>query len=269
MGTRELMVPKTGLTLQDQVELGRKMVVLKDKDARETLILNCVPMVKSLAHTFCFNRPSEYDDVFQNGILGVLEAIEKYDYTKNVKFTSYAYYYAQRRIITNFREQMPVKITERAYFNSTIIKTTIEFYVSNFQKEPTNEELAELTLLPLETVKTLRSFNAGTAAVDYDKIPAMFDGKNGEVAGDVAVLIEKAAANKRSREILREALKTLNENERQIIRDRYLSDTKRTLKELSLEQDVNITSIVKREKKALKKLLAYLASINVSFDELI
>ncbi len=163
--TGELMVPIYGLTLKDQVELGRKMILYQDNAAREALILNCVPMVKALAPGYtCY---CSYDDVFQYGMLGAMDAIDKYDYTKNVKFTSYAFFFIQKRIITGIREQLPVSINERDYFRSSLVKSSIKAYVDEFGDEPSDEYVADITGLASSDVAHFRKYDVASISVSF------------------------------------------------------------------------------------------------------
>ncbi len=269
MGTSDLKVPNYGLTLQDQVELGRRMVVNGDSTAREKLILNCVPVVKALAKTPFFSNYSNYEDNFQEGMIGVLEAIDKYDYTKNVKFTSYAYSQIHKRIVSSVRKQLPLKVTEKDFFNSLLIETTVQAFQDNFNVEPTNEQIAELSLIPLPDVIFLRNNDFRNATVSQD---ALLDDKTHDslFLGDVAVLIERCFKSSARNETVIRSLEVLDADEKDIIQKRYLAvEEKTTLKELAEAQNVSVAGIVKREKRALRKLLNYFVSNNILFTDLI
>ena len=264
--TGELMVPICGLTLNDQIELGRRMVLFRDEAAREALILNCVPMVKSLAHSYTCYCP--YDDIFQYGMLGVMDAIDKYDYTKNVKFTSYAFFFIQKRITNGIREQLPVRISERDYFRLSLVKNSIKSYVEEFGAEPTNEQIVEMTDLSKSDVAHLRKYDVASISVSYQEYMRTHD--MGSKDSDIALLFEKATINDVGKSAISEVFALLTENERQIIAERYLYDDKKaTYKDLAAEQGVAITTIRKRENKALRKFYKYFSDNNYKFEDLL
>ena len=264
--TGELMVPIYGLTLNDQVELGRRMVLLQDKSAREALILNCVPMVKALAPYYTCYCP--YDDIFQSGMLGAMDAIDKYDYTKNVKFTSYAFFFIQKRIITGIREQLPISISERDYFRSSLVKNSIKSYVDEFGTEPSDKHIAEVTGLAASDVAHFRKYDVSSLTISFQDYM-----ENNDIVSydsDIAALFEKATVNSVGRKAISEVIPLLTENERGIIAGRYLfSDKKATYKDLALEQGVAINTIIKREKKALRKFYKHFSDNNYKFGDLL
>jgi RNA polymerase sigma factor (sigma-70 family) len=264
--TGELIVPIYGLTLKDQVELGRRMVLFQDEAAREALILNCVPMVKAVAALYtCY---CSYDDIFQYGMLGALEAIDKYDYTKNVKFTSYAFFFIQKRIITGVREQLPISISERDYFRSSLVKNSIKTYVEEIGDEPSDEEIAEVTGLSSADVAYFRKYDVSSISVSFQDYMENNDIVSNE--SDIACLFEKALVNSTGKQAISEAFALLNDNERRIIIGRYFfTDKKLTYRELAAEQDVAINTIKKREKKALMKFYKYFSDNNYKFEDLL
>ena len=264
--TGELMVPIYGLTLKDQVELGRRMVLFQDEAAREALILNCVPMVKALAPNYiCY---CSYDDVFQYGMLGAIGAIDKYDYKKNVKFTSYAFLFIQKRIITGIREQLPVSISERDYFRSSLVKKAIKTYVDEFGDEPSDDYVAEVTGLGNSDVSYFRKYNVSSISISFQDYMENNDIVSSD--SDIAVIFEKATVNSLGKKAISEAMTLLTENERGIIAGRYLFDDKKaTYKELACEQGVAINTIIKREKTALRKFYKYFSDNNYKFDDLL
>ncbi len=264
--TGELIVPIYGLTLKDQVELGRRMVLYKDEAAREALILNCVPMVKALAPNYA--RYCSYDDIFQSGMLGAMDAIDKYDYTKNVKFTSYAFFFIQKRIITGIREQLPISVSERDYFRSSIVKNSIKSYVDEFGVEPSDNHIAEVTGLTSSDVAHFRNYDLSSISVSFQDY--MEDNDIVSIDSDIAALFEKATVNSIGKKAISEVLPLLTENERRIIDGRYLSsEQKPTYKELAGEQGVAINTIIKREKRALRKFYKHFLDNNYKFDDLL
>ncbi len=263
--TGGLKVPICGLTLKDQVELGKRMKLLNDNDARDTLILNCVPMVKSLANSYtCYCC---YDDIFQDGMLGVLQAIDKYDYKKNVKFTSYSYYFIHKRIIDGIRRQLPVSIGEKDFFRSFVVNNTIKTYLEEFNVEPSNDEVAKLTGFKPSDIAYFRKYDVKSLSVSFQDYM-----EENDICGndnDFVVLFEKGVANAKVRKLISGALYLLTENEQNIIKGRYLYQEERVpYRVLAQEQGVSISSVIKREKKALRKFYKHFSDSNYKFDDL-
>lgn len=271
MKTEELRIPRTGLTQQDQIELGKRMSTMGDVQAREALILNCIPMVKSVVQRYLpdFNsnyHSLNYDDMFQDGMLGVIDAVDKYDYTKNTSFISYAYYFVTKRIILSIKKQSPFKVHQRDYEASKLIKSTVKSFYSTFQKNPTDEQISNLTSIPLKKVSYIRKHDYNTMVVyinDY------IENSISNPRDDFPELIEKSLSNEFNKKILLKALMILDDNEKEIILKRYLSNPKCSFLDLASSQEVSTTTIVRREHNALNKLLKYFVSNHIVFSDLI
>ena len=149
-----IVVSAANLSLQEQVELGKKMSE-GDKAAREKLVLCCVPLAKSFAGSSLSRNFSSAEDIFQDGMLGALAAIERYDYRKNVKFTTFAYSYMHKYIIQGIVAQLPLRLSRDDFFKSILLKSTIETYTATHHVPPTDEQLAALTKIPLKSIKLL------------------------------------------------------------------------------------------------------------------
>ena len=267
MKKNDLRSPNVRLSPQDQIELGRRMVLSNDTKARETLVLNCIPLVKSLARSRLCSVYADYDDIFQDGMLGVLDAISKYDYKENVAFTSFAYTFIQGKMNAGLLRQLPVKLTKTEFFRVALIHSTIESYTKELNKSPSDEELAQLTSLPLKDIKNLRRFSVNAATEPYDE-NTVGSGQTLFSGGDIAVLFERAASNKKNAEAIYHAMSTLNDNEKEIIQKRYLYDEVKTpLKELAESQGVSLQSILNRERRALNRLFNYFVVHNLFFED--
>ena len=268
MNAGNLNIPKSGLTLTDQVELGRRMTVLNDNDAREALILNCLPVVKTIVGHYLYGNPKNFDDMFQDGVMGVLEAIDTYDYRKNVKFTTYAYKFIVNKILTGLRAQLPIKVSKKDLSRSSLIEATVNSFYSTFKYYPTNEQIAELTSISLKDVTHIRSYSLNNGFVSFQE--GLDISANIDYDDNVPAMLEKIFCEKYSKEMLSKALSVLDENELNIIQKRYYTaDGKVPLKDLAREQNVSIAAIASREKSALKKLLKYFEANQIKFSDLV
>lgn len=268
MNTQKINVSNTRLDLQNQLELGKRMSS-GDAKAREELVLSCVPIVKSFAGSPLCQQFSSYDDAFQDGMIGVLEATESYDYTKNVMFTTYAYKYIHKRIFEGIMKQASVKISRRDFFNTLLLNSTISTFQAAYQVSPTNEQLVTLTSLPLNDIifYQKQNFTKMTCSIDSDD----FDESLLCVpADDMFFVVNRALKMAEQRNILDKALEVLTAEEREIVKRRFFyTDHKATFKEIAESQNITTDGVAKREKCALKKLLAYFVANNISFNDLV
>ena len=270
MNRKEIMVPDNmvHLSLQEQLDLGKKMAE-GDTSAREKLVLCCVPLVKSFMQTPLCKHFSSREDMFQDGILGTLEAVGNYDYKKNVMFTTFAFHYIHKRILKGIIAQAPVKISDRDFFDSVLLNATVDTFSAAHHVPPTDEQLSKLTSIPVNKVKMLQARNVNNMVVSLnDTIPgynilALPD-------EDVCFVVEKVLKESAQKRIIAEALACLSDGEREIVIRRLMcKDKKPTLKQLADSQNICIAAVAKREKSAIKKLLAYFISHNVGFDDLV
>lgn len=268
MDAQKIIIPDsyTNLSLEAQVELGEK-ASYGDNSAREKLILCCVPLVKNMANsTFCRCYYS-FDDAFQDGMIGALKAVDLYDYTRQVKFTTFAFQYIHQSIVRGVVKHTPVKVSERDFFNSILLSSTSESFQKTYQVLPTDEQLSKLTSIPLKDIALLRKrkLNNMLVSLDDEATDPLLP------VGDFSHIVDKILkeSTSRQRRVIGEALKTLSENEREIIEKRYLyTEVKATMRELAKTQNVSHQMIAKREKVALKKLLLYFAENNIKFDDI-
>lgn len=268
MNTQKINIGNTRLDLDKQLELGERMS-FGDLKAREELILSCVPLVKSFAGSPLCQQFSSYDDAFQDGMLGVLEASYSYDYTKKVMFTTYAYKYIHKKIYEGIMKQASVKISRRDFFNTLLLNSTISTFYAAYQVSPTNEQLVTLTALPLKDIVFYQkqNFTKMTYSIDSDD----FDESLLCVAADdMFFVVNRALKVAEQRNVLDKALQVLTDEEREIIERRFFyTDHKATFKEIAESQDITTDGVAKREKCALKKLLAYFVANNISFNDLV
>ena len=266
MSVREIHIPDVMLSLEEQVELGKRMAN-GDSAAREKLVLSCVPLVKSFWKTPLCQCYSLADEVFQDGMMGVLEVVDKYDYTRNVKFTTFAFIYIHKNILKGIIKRAPLKISDEDFFHSALLRSTIDTFCAAHQFPPTNEQLSKLTAIPLKDVEFLLRRNINKMSISLEKNP---DLRSDIILPehDVTLAVEKTLRHSFQKKLIADALYSLNENEREIIQKRFLyKDRKTTLRELSIAQNISIEMVRKREEAALKKLFAFFIEHNVSFED--
>ena len=140
------------LTAEEEVELGRRVRDEKDLDARNELVVHNTRLVVSIARRYMWSKLT-FDDLFQEGLLGLIIGAEKYDHSLGYRFTTYATWWIRQaitRAISNTSEaiRVPVHVQE--------VMAKIRAYLKKNKMEefPSPEVLAKGLGLPVEQVKT-------------------------------------------------------------------------------------------------------------------
>lgn len=134
----------TEFTPEEMYDLGRRSAE-GDLSAREALILAHLPLVKKLANKFK-GRGVDYDDLYQEGCCGLIEAVIRYDYTRGTSLGAYAYYWINKRIhkaILTQSKNIPMTIGEKDYYNMCRIFGAYHNIYAEKNCPPTYAELAE------------------------------------------------------------------------------------------------------------------------------
>lgn len=151
----------TELSQEEVYDLGRRSAE-GDLSARETLILAHLPLVRKLANKFR-GRGVDYDDLYQEGCCGLIEAVIRYDYTRGTSLGAYAYHWIDKRLhkaILTQSKNIPMTIGEKDYYNMCrILGTYHDIYIEK-NRPPTYTELADVLGVPEEKIgKLLRNIN--------------------------------------------------------------------------------------------------------------
>lgn len=124
---------------------------LGDKEAKDQVIMGNLRLVLSVVQRFA-NRGEPMDDLFQVGVIGLLKAVENFDITQPVRFSTYGVPMIIGEIRRFLRDGSRVKISRSMRDNAYRALTAREELINKLQREPTVEEIAEKIELPRETV---------------------------------------------------------------------------------------------------------------------
>lgn len=222
-----------------------------DKTVKEELIFGNLKLVLSLVNKFA-RRTDNLDDIFQIGVIGLLKAIDNFDLSLDVKFSTYAVPMILGEIKRYLRDNSFMRVSRQLKDRAYQAMKVKEEYIAKHQKEPSNEEIAKLlNISSLDVIEALEAINAVSSLSeplynDFDESLELSD----TIADDPQ--INEKISNHLS---LNEGLKHLNDMERQIIKKRYYDGL--TQFEIANEFSISQAQVSRLEKNALKTLKNY------------
>ncbi|MEE0348452.1 MAG: RNA polymerase sigma factor RpoD [Lachnospiraceae bacterium] len=243
------------LTSDEEVELAKR-IADGDDEAKKQLSEANLRLVVSIAKRYV-GRGMQFLDLIQEGNLGLIKAVEKFDYTKGYKFSTYATWWIRQAITRAIADQartirIPVHMVETI---NRLLRTQRQL-VQDLGREPTVEELAEELKLPVARVREIQKISQEPVSLETP-IGEEDDSHLGDFIQDdhMPVPMDAAAATL-LREQLTEVMSSLTEREQRVLRLRFgMDDGKaRTLEEVGKEFDVTRERIRQIEAKALRKL---------------
>lgn len=243
------------LTAEEEKELAMKMEA-GDMDAKKRLAEANLRLVVSIAKRYV-GRGMLFLDLIQEGNLGLIKAVEKFDYRKGYKFSTYATWWIRQAITRAIADQartirIPVHMVETI---NKLIRVQRQL-LQELGREPYPEEIAKKMNLPVERVREIQKISQEPVSLETP-IGEEEDSHLGDFIQDDNVPVPaEAAAFTLLKEQLVEVLGTLTEREQKVLCLRFgLDDGRaRTLEEVGKEFDVTRERIRQIEAKALRKL---------------
>lgn len=227
------------LSAEEELELAKRYKLHNDLEAAEKLVLHHIRLVFKIANNYR-KYPVSFDDMVQEGIIGLMKAVKSFDYTKGVRLMSHAVYSIKERIINyvqdNFRlvKIVTTKAHKKLFWNRAIV-TEDENVLEKF----------DVTQKQLEDFET--RYAGGEAVIDDTILQVACPLPTPE-----EYMLEQD--DQKQLEWLKQAVNALDNRSRYIIQSRHLTDEPKTFAELAQELGVSLQRVKQIEQVAFDKI---------------
>ncbi|VFP86096.1 RNA polymerase sigma factor RpoD [Candidatus Erwinia haradaeae] len=249
---------ETGLTIEQVKDINRRMSIgeLKARRAKKEMVEANLRLVISIAKKYT-NRGLQFLDLIQEGNIGLMKAVDKFEYRRGYKFSTYATWWIRQAITRSIADQartirIPVHMIETINKLNRISRQMLQ----EIGREPTPEELAERMLIPEDKIRKVMKIAKEPISMETP-VGDDEDSHLGDFIEDTALELPLDSATSESlRAATYDVLEGLTAREAKVLRMRFGIDmnTDHTLEEVGKQFDVTRERIRQIEAKALRKL---------------
>ncbi|MBW2637036.1 MAG: FliA/WhiG family RNA polymerase sigma factor [Deltaproteobacteria bacterium] len=228
---------------------------MADKKKRDKLIMKYAPLVKNIVGRIAMRLPNylNKDDLINAGIIGLMEALEKFDETRNVRFETYAGFRIRGAVLDELRSIDIVPRSVRS--KETRLEEAFEALWKEFGRHPTDEEVSDHLGISLEEYYKFLDEARGVCILSSDDLPPDYCEKYGR--DDVLEKMDRnnpfsLLARSELKETLKNAIDSLPEKEKLVLSLYYYEEL--TLKEIGLTLDLTESRICQIHSQAILRL---------------
>ena len=231
------------------------MNTLRKVDGKEQIIQEYIPLVKYIASRVMFgkNKYMEYEDLVSYGMIGLIDAINKFDNTKGMKFSSYASIRVKGSMIDELRKNRP--ISKGAMDKLNRYNKAIEELQGNLLREPTNNEISNYLGINMNEVAEIENYINYISMVSLESVIFSDD----EDVNLMGIIEDKNSPSpdfyledKEKLEVLSQAIELLKEKDRMILNLYYYEGL--TLKEIGKVLEVSESRVCQLHSRAIRNL---------------
>ncbi len=239
------------------------MTTLDVLEGKEQIVAKYIPLVKYIASRVSMgkNKYMEYEDLVSYGMIGLMDAMSKYDETKGMKFSSYASIRIKGAMIDEIRKNRP--ISKGAMDKLNRYNEAVEFLQKKNFREPTIEEIATYMNLSINEISEIENYINYISVVSLEDI-IFSDGEDMTVMGIIedknSPSPEQCYEKEEEVEILAKAIESLKEKDRIVLNLYYYEGL--TLKEIGTVLSVSESRVCQLHSRAIRKLREKMKAMN-------
>jgi RNA polymerase sigma factor for flagellar operon FliA len=223
----------------------------RDLSVRNQIILKYVYLVKHVVNKMwgSYSHLKQMEDLVSCGVLGLIDAIERYDLSRGVKFETYAYFRIRGEIIDQIRKSD--WIPKNVRMQSKKIEQTMAFLEDKLGRQPSEQEIADHMLIKIEDLKKFLGQCHSLSVVSLDE--HVLDATYGSaLLADKAEAPERLANDNEMKEVLTNAIETLTDKEKMVVSLYYFEEM--NLKEIGVVLGVSESRVSQIHTKALLRM---------------
>lgn len=195
-----------------------------------------------------YQNESNKDDLFQEGLMGLIDASKKYNSSSGTKFSTYAYMHILGRVLKSVREDRNLKISRDLISDYKKIELARNRFYINKGRNPNTEELSRILNITIKRIEEVLRYNEKEISLNK----TINEGEKKLTLEDT--IYNKEELDEIDKMSLKDALEDLNTEEKKLIYDRYYENKTQT--ELAKEKNISQVKVYRLERKILDKLKA-------------